>query len=317
MRCHVQGIGIVRPFAIASVIGFCANIPLNYAFIYGRWGIPEMGAAGCGWATAISMWLAPVLITFYTLRSESLRQYLPERRWHRPHGGVMGEILNVGLPIGLTFFFEVAVFSIIGLLIATHGNTTMAAHQIGWNVYDILYMPLIAVGSAMTTRIGHGIGAGSRSSVRTSLLVGSGIAFVFCIVMNIFLLTMPDTVARLYTEDQDIRTLAASLLRLCAMFVFIDMIAVVTSSSQRAFKDTRFPFLVMASAYWGVALPLGYHLGKSDATSELYGATGFWWAIIVGIAVASTLNCLRLWVQLRRPLPVSEHNPDSGDFVSA
>ena len=54
LRCHVQGVGIIRPFAIASVIGFFANIPLNYAFIYGHWGIPEMGAPGCGWATAIS-----------------------------------------------------------------------------------------------------------------------------------------------------------------------------------------------------------------------------------------------------------------------
>ena len=56
LRCHTQGIGILRPFAIASVIGFFANIPLNYAFIYGELGAPELGAAGCGWATAISMW---------------------------------------------------------------------------------------------------------------------------------------------------------------------------------------------------------------------------------------------------------------------
>jgi MATE family multidrug resistance protein len=36
LRCHTQGIGVMRPFAIASVIGFVANIPLNYAFIYGK-----------------------------------------------------------------------------------------------------------------------------------------------------------------------------------------------------------------------------------------------------------------------------------------
>ena len=71
LRCHTQGIGIMRPFAVASVIGFLANIPLNYAFIYGKWGAPEMGATGCGWATAISMWLSPILISFYMTRSDS------------------------------------------------------------------------------------------------------------------------------------------------------------------------------------------------------------------------------------------------------
>ena len=54
LRCHTQGVGIMRPFAIASVLGFLANIPLNYALIYGKWGAPELGAAGCGCVAAIS-----------------------------------------------------------------------------------------------------------------------------------------------------------------------------------------------------------------------------------------------------------------------
>jgi MATE family multidrug resistance protein len=316
-RCHVQGIGIVRPFAIASVIGFFANIPLNYAFIYGRWGAPELGAAGCGWATAISMWLAPMLIIFYTTRSRALRDYLPQLRWHRPHWGVIGEIFNVGLPIGLTFFFEMAVFSVIALLIATHGNAVIASHQIAWNVYDILYMPLIAVGSAMTTRIGHGIGGQSMSAVRLSLLSGLLVSLLFCVVMMFFMFSIPDLVARAYTDEQGIRDQAVALLRLSALFVFADTFAVVASSSLRAFKDTRFPMLVMAVAFWGIALPVGHYLGNTDPLSELHGAMGFWWAMILGIAVAATLNSLRLWVHLRRPLPVSAHSPDSQDFASA
>ena len=50
LRCHGQGVGVMRPFAAASVVTFLANIPLNYALMYGRWGLPELGAAGCGWA---------------------------------------------------------------------------------------------------------------------------------------------------------------------------------------------------------------------------------------------------------------------------
>jgi MATE family multidrug resistance protein len=314
LRCHVQGVGIIRPFAIASVIGFFANIPLNYAFIYGHWGIPEMGAAGCGYATAISMWLSPLLITFYTLRSKALADYLPPLRWHPPQAAIIGEIFSLGFPIGLTFFFEVAVFSVIGLMIATHGNTTMAAHQIGMNVYDVLYMPLIAIGSAMTTRIGHAIGQQNMTGVRISILCGGMVSAIFSLGIMLFMFTMPDIVARLYTADLDIRQLSASLLRLAALFVFFDMVAVITSSALRAFKDTRFPFLVMAIAYWLVALPVGYYLGLSNPDSASYGAIGFWWAMIAGIAVAGLLTSLRLKVFLRRPLPVS--STDSQGFAS-
>jgi MATE family multidrug resistance protein len=131
----------MRPFAIASVIGFLTNIPLNYAFIYGAWGAPEMGAAGCGWATAISMWLAPVLIFFYMVRAEKLKPYLPPCNF----------VVSLGLPIALTFFLEVAVFSIIGLMIATLGNTATAAHQIALNVWDVVFIPLMSV--AVTLRL--------------------------------------------------------------------------------------------------------------------------------------------------------------------
>ena len=34
LRCHTQGIGLMRPFAIASVIGFIANIRMSFGFCF-------------------------------------------------------------------------------------------------------------------------------------------------------------------------------------------------------------------------------------------------------------------------------------------
>jgi MATE family multidrug resistance protein len=318
LRCHIQGIGIIRPFAIASVIGFFANIPLNYAFIYGHWGVPEMGATGCGWATAISMWLGPVLIAFYTMRSPALRKFVPRLGWYRPEAQPIREILWVGVPIGVTFFFEMAVFSMIGLLIASAGTTQVAAHQIAINVYDVLYMPLISLGSAMATRVGHAIGRLDMPAVRNSIFCSLLISVAFCLVIGFVLTLIPDPVARIYTEDAGIRLLAVALLKLALVFVIIDMFSVVSSFGLRAFKDTRFPFLVMAIAYYMVALPLGYYLGISDSSSEIHGALGFWWAMIAGIGLAAVLNCWRLLVFLKRPLDVRTHHSEgTADQFSA
>ena len=300
LRCHIQGIGLVRPFAVASVIGFFANIPLNYAFIYGQWGAPEMGAAGCGIATAISMWLSPVLIFFYTARSAAIRPYLPRLGWHQPRWGTIREILFTGVPVGATFFFEMAVFSFIGLLIATAGNVQVSAHQIAITTYDLIYIPLVSIGSAMGTRIGHGIGRGCMSSVKLSITCGMLTAAASCLVIAGILIFIPGPVARLYTEDEAIRALAVALLRLAVLFVLLDMVAVTTSFALRAFRDTRYPFLVMAIAYWLVSLPIGYWLGlKSPAN----GAVGFWWGMILGITIAAAMTSRRVITHLRRPLP--------------
>ena len=303
LRCHTQGIGILRPFAIASVIGFFANIPLNYAFIYGRWGAPELGAAGCGWATAISMWLGPVLIAFYMARAKTLKPYLPPLRWVRPAWARMGEIAHIGFPIGLTFFLEVAVFSVIALMIATLGNTAMAAHQIAFNVWDVVYIPLISIGSAMATRIGHAIGAGDRPGVLVAVHCGGWVTLLIALLCMLVLLAFPGGIVHAYTTDGDIYAMAVGLIRLAAVFILLDAVQVAASFSLRAFKDTRYPFLVMCVAYWMFTLPLGYWLGLVRAEDAAAGTVGFWQAMIAGITITAVLVVWRLVVTLRRPLP--------------
>ena len=303
LRCHTQGIGIMRPFAIASVLGFLANIPLNYMFIYGKWGMPELGAAGCGWATAISMWLGPVLIGFYMTRAERLKPYLPPLRLVAPRLDVIRNIMRLGLPMGLTFFMEVAVFSVIALMIATLGNTAMASHQIAFNVWDVVYMPLISIGSAMATRVGHAIGRGDRAQVNLAIACGCGITVLVGLASITLLMTAPGVIISAYTQDSAIREIAVTLVQLAGLFIIVDTGQVAASFCLRAFKDTRFPFLVSAVAYWLVALPIGYWLGIATPGTALEGTTGFWKGMIAGIGISTVLVIWRLSYILRQPLP--------------
>ena len=305
LRCHTQGIGIMHPFALASVIAFCANIPLNYALIYGRWGAPELGAAGCGWATAISMWLGPLLIAFYMARSRTLRPYLPPLRLVAPNLAAIGEICRLGLPIGCTFFLEIGLFSVIALLIATLGNTAMAAHQIAINIWDVVYMPLISIGSAMATRVGHAIGSGDRGRVTLAVWCGTSITLAVGFACMLVLLTVPGLIISAYTSDPAINQIAINLIRLAAVFIIIDSVQVAASFCLRAFKDTRFPFVVMCVVYWLITLPLGDWLGIVTADDALSGTAGFWKSMILGIALSSVLVIARLYRTLQRPLQLT------------
>ena len=303
LRFHTQGIGITKPFAVASVIGFVANIPLNYAFIYGYWGAPELGAEGCGVATAISMWLSLVLIVSYVLWDQNLKPFLPHWQPVAPNGAIIAEMLRLGIPIGLTFFLEVGVFSLIALLVATLGDTAMASHQIAFNIWDMFYIPMLALGTAMSTRMGHAIGAAKPERVYRALWVGSLVAGAIALLTTLVLLTFPSAIIALYTESPDIQALATLLIRLAAFFILLDAVQIVGSFTLRAFKETRFPFIAMVIAYWLIALPLGWFLGIERATSVSNGAAGFWYATILGIGVCAVLICLRVWRVLHQPLP--------------
>ena len=303
LRCHTQGIGIIRPFAVASVLGFIANIPLNYAFIYGRWGFPELGAAGCGWATAISMWLGPIFISFYMTRAVQLKPYLPPFKLVAPDIPTLREITKLGLPMGLTFFLEIAVFSIIALCIATLGNTAMASHQIAFNVWDVVYMLLISIGSAMGTRVGHAIGGGDKARVNLAITCGSFIAVLVGVLCMAVLMIAPGPIIRAYTNDAAIHDMAMTLIRLAALFIALDAGQVAATFSLRAYKDTRFPFVVLCIAYWLITLPLGYWLGIVSADNALDGTVGFWKSMIAGIFVSGVLVVWRLYYILQKPLP--------------
>ncbi len=88
-----------------------------------------------------------------------------------------------------------------------------------------------------------------------------------------------------------------------AFFIALDAVQVAAASTLRAFKDTRFPFVVMSIAYWMIALPVGYWLGIGIAQNPADGTIGFWKGMIAGITVAAALVVWRQRKLLGRPLP--------------
>ena len=53
LRFFSEGGGHTRPTMLHGLLGAALNIPLNYVLMYGKLGFPALGAAGCGYATAI------------------------------------------------------------------------------------------------------------------------------------------------------------------------------------------------------------------------------------------------------------------------
>ena len=122
LRSASEGIGhTFGPMVIAGV-ALLLNALLNYAFIYGKFGAPELGGEGCGRATAIVMWfeLAAVLVLtrFPYFRATGLWQ-----RFERPNPRHMGHILKVGVPIGLSSFVGMVLFTVIGFLVGASAYT--------------------------------------------------------------------------------------------------------------------------------------------------------------------------------------------------
>ncbi len=296
LRGLTDGLGHTRVIMAFAVLSTLLNLPLNYIFIYGKLGLPAMGGVGCGWATSLSNGVAAIALLVYLNRSKVYRRFhlLADRVKPDPAG--IRYILKIGVPIGFTIFVEASLFSVIALFLAPLGPVVVAGHQIALNVVSLVFMLPLSIGMALTLRISFLIGARAPDTARlisrSSLILAATIALVFATL----LFTFAEQIAALYTSDAAVREVTVSLLMFAALFQIADVIQVTCISALRGYKDTGIPMFIMLFSFWLVGLPLGYVLTFTDGLVPAMGAAGFWVGLTGGLASASILLGLRLFL---------------------
>lgn len=299
LRGLTDGMGhtkIIMAFALLSTL---LNLPFNYLFIFGfsigDWQFPAMGGVGCGWATAASNWIAVLALLVYLNRSQDYRELHLIGDWTGPDWAEIKHILHLGVPIGLAMFVEVSMFCAIALFLSPLGPNVIAGHQVVLNAISLLFMVPLSLGMALTLRVSFLLGAGEQQKARllsrSALLLAASIA---CINAPILFFGR-DLIASLYTNDTEVRAIAASLFVLGAIFQIADVTQVSMINVLRGYKDTKIPMFIMLFSFWCVCLPLGFILTFKDWLSAPMGAAGFWTALIIGLSCAACLLTVRVY----------------------
>ena len=300
------GDGLARPrlSMFAGFVGLAVNIVANALFIYGRFGLPELGGVGCGWASALSLLVMPLCLAWLLARSRLAgtgRLFAPPRADAPASSGpsVRG-YLRLGLPLGLALFVECSIFALIALFLARLGSTVVAAHQIALNFTSLLYMLPYSLATALTVRTGFAIGRRRVRRLARIVRTGLGLALAGSTLTCLCIVVFREQIAALYTAEPAVRVLAASLLVYAAFFQPVDALQVNCSGILRGCRDTRVPLVLMLVAYWGIGLPLGYGLGMAGLGGMAPGPQGFWIGLIVALAAAAALLGGRVRVTLGR-----------------
>lgn len=294
LRCFSDGLGHTRPSMVLGIFGLLLNIPANYVLIYGKFGVPPLGAVGCGWATALVMNCTLVGMLLWVRRAP---YYQPSRLFERfewPHWPVIKRLLGIGMPIGISVFAEASIFSVIALLIGGLGATVVAGHQIALNFSSLVFMIPYSLGMAVTVRVGQALGRGQPREARFAAGVGMATALACACLSASLILLLREPIAQIYTPDTEVITIAAALIIYAALFQFSDAIQVTAAGALRGYQDTRVTMLLTLFAYWGIGLPVGYVLGLTDWFGEPSGPHGLWQGLIVGLTCAAAMLLVRL-----------------------
>tara|TARA_B100000900_G_scaffold272374_2_gene232639 strand:+ start:700 stop:2166 length:1467 start_codon:yes stop_codon:yes gene_type:complete len=292
-RYVLEGLGHTRPPMIIAASILPLNALLNYVLIYGKFGFPELGGVGCGYATAIVFWVELSFMLLF-LRKPYFRatRFFSVFEW--PHLQTMAKIFKLGLPIALTVFLEMALFGVIALFIAKIGVTEMAAHSIAGNLNWMTYVIPMAIGNAASIRIGFLIGTDDLDAARATAWAMLKFAIGYALTVSVLLVALRYQLVSVYTTDIAVTSVAVVLLLFIAVYQIVDDTQAVLVSALRGYKDTTVPMVISLISYWGLALPLGYGLAEGLLGNVPMGVYGYWTGLTLALAFVAVGAGLRL-----------------------
>lgn len=299
LRFFNEGLFNTRPMMLLNVGAIPFYILFNDALMHGKYGLPAYGAVGIGYATATVWTLQAVIIIAYTALTPRYKELALFKRLHGPRLPEMKAILKMGVPIAVSLGMEALLFIMVGLLIGRLQISTIAGHQIALNIASVAFMVPLGLSMAITARVGYYAGLGSAPALRRAGFIGIAMAGTFMLLTIAVLLTVPERIIGLYTDDAAVQRIAVQLLFFAAVFQLSDGLQVSGQAALRGLKDTHVPMLSNAIAYWAIGFPISYWLGSVEAL----GAPGYWIGLVVGLSVAAVLHNVRFWRLSRRWTP--------------
>ncbi len=295
LRGLCEGSSWTRPTMLFGLFGLAVLVPLDWILIYGKWGLPALGARGSGIANALALWLQLLAFAAYLKFGQRFRHLDLFARMEPPDWPAIRHLLWIGVPMAVTLLMEAGLFVISALLISRLGTVAIDGHQIAINVASVTFMVPLGLALAVTVRVGHAAGRGDAAAVRYAGFTGIALTLVTQAVSATVMLALPHAIAHVYSNDPRVIALAAQLLILAGIFQFSDGIQVVSNGALRGLKDTRMPMLITVVAYWLVGMPTGAWL----AFGAGHGVQGMWVGLIAGLTAAALLLFAR-WVAQTR-----------------
>jgi MATE family multidrug resistance protein len=278
-------IGVTKATIIANVI----NIVLNYVFIKGLFGFPEMGVKGSALAGLIARIFMVVFLYFVLLKEKKTRQYIKDfsLKIEVFSKKMFERMIRLGLPTALQMFFEVTAFAGAAFICGLISAHDIASHQIALSMASFTFNLCIGFSVASTVMIGRKLGEQNYVELRKVGINNLKIAFIFMCICGIIFILGRNILPTFFTKKEEIEVigLASKLMIIAALFQLSDGIQVTALGTLRGLQDVKVPSIYTFIAYWLITIPLGYFL----CAILNMGAFGMWIALGLGLTISAVM----------------------------
>lgn len=293
-----DGLSITRYPMYATIIANVVNVILNYLFIFGKFGFPEMGVVGAAIGTLASRFIMLGYLWFLMSQHYKSRAYVLQIKLFKLSKRMLKKLLNLGFPSALQMFFEVAIFTAAIWLSGILGKNPQAANQIALNLSTMTFMVAMGFSVVATIRASNQKGLRRFRELRriafSIFLLTTICASFFALGFMLFNGNLP----KMYLDYSDqikfadnfqVLTIASKLLLIVAVFQISDAVQVVVLGALRGMQDVKIPTLITFIAYWMIGFPISYYLSMYTD----YKSSGIWIGLLAGLTASAVMLYLR------------------------
>ncbi|MCU0627517.1 MAG: MATE family efflux transporter [Gemmatimonadaceae bacterium] len=236
MAASLRATGSFKPVMVLSIISVVVNMALAPFLIFG-WGTGiAFGVGGAAIATFVSVVVGSVLAVRLFLPADAYLRFLPAE-W-RPQWGEWRRMLAVGLPAGFEFAMMALYQFVVYSVARPFGPAAQAGFGVGMRVIQAGFMPVVALGAAVTPVAGQNFGAQRgdrvRATFRSAALMASAVMALFALLSHV----APQAMIGLFTGDPAVIATGTEYLRIISWNYVASGLIFVASAMFQAMGNT-------------------------------------------------------------------------------
>lgn len=261
LRGFFSGIGKTRLFLMSALLMLAVNAVGNYAFIFGNFGMPQMGVRGAALASAIAFVTALVFMILYVL-GISGRNFRKEfAAFHfQLDKETIREIVRLASPNAFRGIMVIGGLAVFYAMVDRLDVIQVAIVNVVLNIQSVSFMPGYGFGVASATMIGQNLGAKDPDKAERSGYEAAKLGMIFMGTLGIVFFIAPEWVVKLFTDDERVIRSAIFPLMLVGVVQIVDAAGMVFSTALEGAGNTRWVMGAEIFVNWGIFLPLTYLL---------------------------------------------------------
>ncbi|MEL6283489.1 MAG: MATE family efflux transporter [Pseudomonadota bacterium] len=310
---HLEATRRPLPGMIAMVVANVLNIALNWVFIYGNLGAPELGAVGSAMTTSIVRVFLLVTLLIVVLRLENRQRYRIGLDWANcgfwgPGGWRAGaRMRRLGGAAGASIFFETTAYAAVLQFAGYLGAGVLGAYAIAHNMEATIFMVALGLSAATGVLVGNAAGAANPAGAAQAAWLGLRVVLGVMVGSALLIWAFSDWIAAGYTNDPTLAARAAPLLALIGVAIIFDGAQLVMGQVARALGDAWGAAKLYVIAFWGVLAPSAWLFGVYFE----WGGQG----LILGVTLGCATSFVMLWLRVRALLAEMSAPPGKSELT--